>query len=119
MTVTAIDPTSLKAAHSDGAELAILDLREDGQFPLGHLLYAAATPYSRFEALVERLVPRRTTRVVLVDDGDGVADKAARIMARHGYTDVAVLSGGCPAWAAAGHVLFQGVNVPSKAFGEL
>ena len=32
--------------------------------------------------------------------------------------EVAVLAGGTPGWKAAGHVLFSGVNVPSKAFGE-
>ena len=32
--------------------------------------------------------------------------------------NVAVLAGGTPAWKEAGYVLFTGVNVPSKAFGE-
>lgn len=35
-----------------------------------------------------------------------------------GYGNVAVLAGGTPAWRDAGYVLFTGVNVPSKAFGE-
>ena len=30
-----------------------------------------------------------------------------------------MLEGGIAAWAAEGHVLFSGVNVPSKAFGEV
>ena len=36
-----------------------------------------------------------------------------------GYGNVAVMAGGSTAWAAAGFELFTGVNVPSKAFGEL
>ena len=36
-----------------------------------------------------------------------------------GYDTVAVMAGGSKAWAAAGFELFTGVNVPSKAFGEL
>ena len=36
----------------------------------------------------------------------------------HRGTDVSVLDGGTGAWEAAGNVLFSGVNVPSKAFGE-
>ena len=83
------------------------------------MLYAAPHPYSVLERGLDRLVPRRTVRTVLVDGGDGVAEKAAARMAAVGYTDVAVLAGGMPAWADAGYVVFQGVNVPSKAFGEV
>ena len=43
---------------------------------------------------------------------------ARRLPRGIGCTDVAVLDGGTPAWEAAGYVLFTGVNVPSKAFGE-
>ena len=63
-------------------------------------------------------MPRRTTRIVLCDDGDGLAERAAEILVRAGYTDVAALEGGIAGWAAAGFEVFSGVNVPSKAFGE-
>ena len=56
--------------------------------------------------------------VVLCDDGDGLAERAAAILSRNGYTDVRILAGGVVAWGAAGFELFSGVNVPSKAFGE-
>jgi rhodanese-related sulfurtransferase len=56
---------------------------------------------------------------VLLDDGDGVAEKAARRLAGMGYRNLAVLEGGAPGWAAAGYTLFKGVNVPSKTFGEM
>ena len=46
------------------------------------------------------------------------AGRAAAILARNGYSDLAILDGGIDAWAAAGYELFSGVNVPSKAFGE-
>src|SRR5262249_41314976 len=62
---------------------------------------------------------RRGTRVVLLDDGDGLAQRAARILARHEYRNLFVLDGGNAAWSAAGYELFSGVNVPSKAFGEV
>ena len=64
-------------------------------------------------------MPRKATRIVLVDDNDGLAERAAKVLAAAGYTDVAILDGGNPAWEAAGFELFSGVNVPSKAFGEL
>jgi rhodanese-related sulfurtransferase len=103
----------------DGGELALLDVREDGQFGEGHLLFATPLPYSRLETGIAHLVPRKNTRIVLCDDGDGVAERAAKRLATVGYTDLAVLAGGNPAWAAAGFAIFKGVNVPSKLFGEL
>ena len=64
-------------------------------------------------------MPRRTTRIVLCDDGDGLAHRAATKLMHFGYRDLSVLDGGIAAWKAAGYELFSGVHVPSKAFGEL
>jgi rhodanese-related sulfurtransferase len=75
-------------------------------------------PLSRLELKFARLVPRKGTRIVLVDDNDGLAARAAAVLAENGYSDVAILDGGNAAWAAAGYELFSGVYVPSKAFGE-
>jgi rhodanese-related sulfurtransferase len=104
----------------DGGEVALLDVREAGQFGESHLLFATPLSYSRLELDVGALVPRRSVRIVLCDDGElGVAELAARRLQAIGYTDVALLDGGTKAWAAAGYALFKGVNVPSKLFGEL
>jgi rhodanese-related sulfurtransferase len=102
----------------DGGELALVDVREELIFSQRHLLLARSIPLSRFELKFAQLVPRRSTRIVLCDDGDGAAGGAAAILARNGYSDLAILDGGIDAWAAAGYELFSGVNVPSKAFGE-
>src|SRR5579863_10227679 len=101
-----------------GGELALVDVREELIFSQSHLLLARSVPLSRFELKFAPLVPRRATRIVLCDDGDGLAERAAGILARNGYTDVRILAGGVAAWGAAGFELFSGVNVPSKAFGE-
>jgi rhodanese-related sulfurtransferase len=114
-----IDAATLKTMIKDGRELALLDVREDGQFGEGHLLLTVPVPYSMLEARLDTLLPRRSVRTVLVDDGDGVAERAATRMAAVGFTDVSVLDGGVAAWAKAGYVIFKGVNVPSKAFGEV
>ena len=113
-----VDARALKAMLADGRELALIDVREELVFSQNHLLFARSVPLSRLELRFARLVPRRTTRIVLCDDADGMAERAAGILSRAGYTDVAVLDGGVAAWAAAGFELFSGVNVPSKAFGE-
>lgn len=113
-----LPPAELKAMLRDGEELAILDLREEGVFAEGHLLFAASLPLSRLELRIDQLVPRRATRVVLVDDEDGLAPRAAQKLMRWGYRNLAVLAGGVRAWQKAGYELFSGVHVPSKAFGE-
>jgi rhodanese-related sulfurtransferase len=116
--VKSLPPQDVKPRLTRG-EIAFLDVREHGQYGAGHPFFAVPAPYSRLEAMVPSLVPRRETPVVLIDHGDGVAEKAARQLTGLGYTDMAVLEGGAPGWAAAGYTLFEGVNVPSKAFGEL
>ena len=114
-----IDAGRLKKMVTDGDELALLDVREDGQFGEGHMLFAVPMPYSHLEARLAAQLPRRTIRTVLVDGGDGVAERAAARMTALGYSDVSTLTGGIDAWAAAGYELFKGVNVPCKAFGEV
>jgi rhodanese-related sulfurtransferase len=102
----------------DGGELALVDVREELIFSERHLLLARSIPLSRLELRFASLVPRRSTRIVLCDDADGLAGRAAAILKRNGYTGLSILAGGIEAWAAAGFELFSGVNVPSKAFGE-
>ncbi len=116
--MTLIDPRTLHLRIQDGQELAILDAREEGEFGAGHLFWAVPCPLSRCELRARALLPRPGTRVVCVDDGRGLAERLARYLEDIGCTDVAVLEGGTPAWTEAGYVLFTGVNVPSKAFGE-
>ena len=109
----------LKAQLHDGGEIALLDSREEGVFNARHLLLASPVPLGRLEMMVDDLVPRRNTRVVWCDDGDGSAARAAERMRALGYHDVAVLEGGLAAWEAAGYRVYSGVHVPSKAFAEV
>lgn len=119
MSMALVDVTTLHSWLQDGEELALFDVREHGQYGESHLLFAVSLPYSRLELDVVRLAPRRDVRMVLVDDGDGLAQRAAQRLGAIGYSRLHVLLGGNPAWQAAGHNLFAGVNVPSKLFGEL
>jgi rhodanese-related sulfurtransferase len=114
-----IDAPTLKTWLSDGREIALFDVREHGQYGGGHLFFAVPLPYSRFETGLPSLAPNPAVRIVLCDDGDGVAARAAARAAALGYRNVAVLSGGAPAWRQAGYTLYAGVNVPSKTFGEI
>jgi rhodanese-related sulfurtransferase len=114
-----VTPRQLKAMIGDGGELAILDVREKGVFARGHLFFAVPLPLSRLELRIAALVPRRATRIVLCDGGEGLAERAADRLRAFGYTDLAVLVDGVEAWRQAGYEVFSGVNVPSKAFGEV
>jgi len=114
-----IDAATLKAWIGDGGELAILDAREEGEFGRSHLFWANPCPLSRAELRVRALLPRRGVRICCVDGGEGgLAERLAAWLEGIGCTEVHVLEGGVPAWQAAGYVVFSGVNVPSKAFGE-
>ncbi|MGO4326010.1 rhodanese-like domain-containing protein [Cupriavidus sp. 2KB_15] len=114
-----ISPAALKAAIAGGGELAVLDAREEGAFAREHLLFAVPAPLGRLAVLIDRLVPRRSTRIVVTDLAEDIAHAAAARLLRFGYTDVSVLAGGTRGWQAAGYEVFSGTNVPSKAFGEV
>ncbi|HEX2216465.1 MAG TPA: rhodanese-like domain-containing protein [Xanthobacteraceae bacterium] len=118
MNAKAVNATCLREMLADGHELALVDVREERIFSEGHLLHARSLPLSRLELRIRSLIPRFGTRVVLCDEADGLAERAASILAAGGYTDLRILEGGIAAWAEAGLELFSGVNVPSKAFGE-
>ena len=113
-----ISAEALHDALTDGGEIALLDVREEGVFAKRHILRACPMALSRLEIMVAKLAPRRGCRIVLCDAGEGLAERAAARLAGFGYGDVAVLAGGVEAWAEAGFEVYAGVNVPSKAFGE-
>ena len=108
----------LREALEGEDELAIIDFREEGSFAPAHLLHACNIPLSRLELEIRDLVPRRETRIVATDNGDGLAERGAARLRELGYTNVALFANGVEAWRDAGYEVFSGFNVPSKAFGE-
>src|SRR5690606_36561480 len=97
-----ISAATLKAMLHDGQEIALLDVREHGQYGEAHLFYAASLPYSRLELDIHRLVPRKQVRIVVYDGGDeasrDVAGRAALRLQALGYAQVMILEGGARAW---------------------
>lgn len=100
-------------------EIALLDVREEHPFAQSHPLFAANLPLGRIELEAFERLPRWEVKIVLYDDGEGLAQRAAERFEALGYTDVNLLEGGLAGWAAAGLELFRDVNSYSKAFGEL
>ncbi|NMG77239.1 rhodanese-related sulfurtransferase [Aromatoleum diolicum] len=109
----------VRAALLERREIALLDVREEDPHAQAHPLFAANFPLGRIELDAYAKIPRRDVPIVVLDDGEGLAETSAARLAALGYTDVAVLAGGVAGWREAGGELFRDVNVPSKAFGEL
>lgn len=99
-----------------------MDVRERNPFSKDHLMQASCVPLSQLELLVGELVPRLTTKTIVMGDGpsdqDGLDQRAASRLEELGYEDVSILQGGISAWREAGFELFTGVGAYSKAFGE-
>ena len=116
-----IEASALKEELANAGELALLDVREQGQYGEGHPFHAVNLAYSRLEFEARRLLPNPAVQIVLVDDGcgDTLALRAAHRLQAMGYVNVRVLKDGTHGWRAAGYTLFKGVYVPSKTFGEL
>src|SRR3546814_13659661 len=90
MTKRTIAPDEVQDWLYDGQELVFLDVREHGLYGEGHPLFATPLPYSRLELDIGRLVPRRSVRVVLFDDDESIASKAAQRLAAMGYGKVCI-----------------------------
>ncbi len=106
--MAAIEAREAKRVLHTGAEIACLDVREHGQYGEGHPFLAVPCPFSRLEVLVLELVPRAGTRIILIDDGDGISERAASRLQALGYRLVDWIAGGVPAWVEAGFTLFKG-----------
>ena len=105
-------------------EIALVDVREEDPFAQAHPLFAVQLASGRIELDAPWRLPRRDTRVVVYDDGQGLAEPSARKLLALGYRRVHLLErnaagSGLAAWREGGGELFRDVNVPSKAFGEL
>lgn len=109
----------VRRALLEGEEIALVDVREEDSHARSHPLFAANLPLSRLELDAPARLPRRAVPIVVLDAGEGLAERAAQRLGELGYTEVTLLEGGLRGWREAGGELFQDVNVPSKAFGEL
>ena len=54
-------------------EIAFLDVREIMPFGAGHPLLATHLPLGHIECEIAGLVPRRDTRIIVTDGGDGLS----------------------------------------------
>ena len=114
-----ITPETVRSWISDKEEVAFIDVREIGQHTNGHPFFSISIPYSLFEFNIKILVPNKQTRVILIDNNNGISDLVYNIAHQMGYSNISIIEGGVEEWVSAGYKLFDGINVPSKSFGEL
>ena len=115
----AFSPAEVRFELLARREIALIDLREEAIFARAHPLFAAQIPLDRLELEAPASIPRRSTLIVIYDNGEGLTGPAIAILEDLGYTNVKYLTGGLDGWRSAGFELFQDVNSYCKAFGEL
>lgn len=116
--MTTITAAELAALRERGDTHALLDLRERAAYERGHIFRATSLSRRLLEFRLPQLVTGQATPLVLCDGDGAIAGLAAPTLAAMGYTDVRILQGGIQGWRAAGRPVVQGINVPSKVFGE-
>ena len=114
-----INAETLKSWLSDKDEIAFIDVREIGQHTKGHPFFSISIPYSLFELNLEILIPNKKTKMILLDQNDGISILAYKAATLIGYSNIFILEEGVNGWINSGYKLFDGINVPSKSFGEL
>lgn len=100
----------------DGGELAVLDIRTPEEVGYASPLFATNLPAAQVAAELNRFVPRKTVRTVLVDDGSGAAATLIAGLAAKGWTDLHALEGGIPAWVEGGTEALPTFDIPGVPF---
>ena len=113
-----ISPAELEALMKSDTPHAVLDLRERGAYQKRHIFRATSLPRRLLEQRLPLLVPALPTPIVLCDDTSALSALAVPTLRAMGYSNVVPLAGGLDAWVAEGRSTVQGVNTPSKVFGE-
>ena len=116
--ISEITAAALAKLLDTGATLALVDVREHGEYNPAHIAGSSSVPRRQLESRIGRLVPFRGVDVVVCDDNGRRAALAARTLERLGYRRVAVLQGGLNRWVSDNLPTEWGMNVPSKDFGE-
>ena len=73
----AVTTRDLRRRWRGGEEVALLDVREEGPYSLAHPFFAVSLPLSQIELRCLDLIPRMSAPIVVYDDGEGYAERAA------------------------------------------
>jgi molybdopterin/thiamine biosynthesis adenylyltransferase/rhodanese-related sulfurtransferase len=97
-TIEEVQPSEA-AAEMDGADVALVDVREQHEFEERHIEGAIHVPRGHLESRIEQFVPDRSKRVILYCASGQRSALAAKTLAEElGYEDVASMAGGITLW---------------------
>jgi rhodanese-related sulfurtransferase len=117
MTDRIIDSQTFAQWLDDGAELAVLDVRNQEEITgYGQPLFGTNLPAARVLDGINRSVPRPQVRTVLVDGGDGRGAELAGTLHETGWSHIHALKGGFPAWLESGYATTRSFDIPGKDF---
>ncbi|MBT6033520.1 MAG: sulfurtransferase, partial [Kordiimonadaceae bacterium] len=114
-----MSPEQVKKLLGNQQEVAFIDVRETADYGRGHPFFVSHVAYSILEAKITSFVPCLKTTVILIDNGDGISEKASLHLGEMGYQNIITVKGGINAWRDAGYALYEGISAPSKSFGEV
>jgi rhodanese-related sulfurtransferase len=96
-----VTPADVRAMVDRGENVAIVDVREDREWNLGHLPRALHMSRGTLEGKMEQAIPRDRKVVLYCASGNRSA-LAADMLQQMGYTDVASMAGGISKWVDSG-----------------
>ena len=96
-----VTPRDVMSMVERGDDVALVDVREDREWNLGHLPRAVHMSRGTLEGKIETAIPRERKVVLYCASGNRSA-LAADMLQQMGYADVASMSGGFKGWVDAG-----------------
>jgi rhodanese-related sulfurtransferase len=108
-----LDPSQLEEILL-GDPPRIVDLRPLKDYRKGHIRNAINIPFPQLAKRLQELDPQHPRSIVLVDESDALAHKAADLLAKKDYPWFYVLKGGYKAWRMARLPMYggEGPRVP-------
>ncbi|WP_024365920.1 rhodanese-like domain-containing protein [Arthrobacter sp. TB 26] len=103
-----IDASTLKAWEDNHDDLMIIDVRSGAEFDSMHIRGSYHVPLAMLSEHTEEFAAKMGTRVVLVCQSGNRAEQARKHLDAVGLAGASVLSGGVPAYSAAGGKVVRG-----------
>lgn len=106
--ITALEPGTLREWVTEHQDLVVIDVRSGAEFESMHIRGSYNVPLPLLSEHTDELADRLASRVVLVCHSGTRAEQARQRLATSGIETAYVLTGGVPAFAAAGGDVVKG-----------